>query len=97
MKTSVHPFRIALVLWLALALQTGAAAQDADQVVLPPALVAAGVLDAKIIETEANPDLQAEERTKLVARYRKAFGNLKEVAANGATAAAFEETIRTSP
>jgi potassium efflux system protein len=85
---------IALSLWLAVA-QTAIAVPGDSQDALPPALVTAEVIGARITEAEANPDLQAEARTKLVALYREALSNLKEVAASGARAAAFEAAART--
>jgi potassium efflux system protein len=68
--------RIALGLWLAVVSQSGAAADDPSGGALPPTLVTPAVLGAKITETEADPDLQAEAKTKLVALYREAVSNL---------------------
>ena len=88
--------RSAFALWLALAAQGIAAAEDPSDGALPPTLVTPAVLGAKITETEADPDLQAETKTKLVALYREAVSNLKAIDANTSRAATFEETTRTA-
>jgi hypothetical protein len=76
MKRRLPLPRIALGLWLAVASQSGAAADDPSSGALPPTLITPAVLGAKITETEADPDLQAEAKTKLVALYREAVSNL---------------------
>ena len=88
--------RIALGLWLAVASQSGAATDDPGGGALPPTLITPAVLGAKITETETDPDLQAEAKTKLVALYREAVSNLNEIDANNSRAAAFEGTTRTA-
>jgi potassium efflux system protein len=88
--------QLALGLWLAVASQGGTAADDPSGGAPPPTLVTPAVLGAKITETEADPDLQAEAKTKLVALYREAVSNLNAIDANTSRAAAFEQTTRTA-
>ena len=85
----------ALCLLLAL-LQVDAGARDAGWSV-PPGLVTAAVVQAKIEEAESDPGLDGEEKTKLVALFRKALTNLEQVERNRARANGFEEAARSAP
>jgi len=96
MKMPTRPLLTAFFLWLSVLLHAGAAAQDGGYGGLPPTLVNAAVLESKVTEAEADPGLEGEEKTKLVALYREALSNLKEADANGARAAAFEEATGTA-
>jgi potassium efflux system protein len=91
--------RIHTVCWLVLQvfLAPVVSARDGDSANIPPALVTANVLQAKIAETEADLGLDAETKGKLVALYRKALSNLEEVNTHSARADAFEATARTAP
>ena len=60
-------------------LQTGVSARDQGLTALPPALVSADLLQAKLTETEADPTVASEAKGRLVALYRKALSNLQEV------------------
>ena len=84
---------------LALALlSTGVRAQDQGVTTVPPALVTADQLEAKLTEVEADPGLDGDAKGRLVALYRKALSNLEEVAANRSRADAFAETTgRSTP
>jgi len=93
----LHPFLIALCLWLGVIPHAGAAVEAGGPGALPPTLVTAEVIQAKITEAEANPDLAADEKTKLLALYREAQGNLKQIDANRARITAFEEASRSAP
>ena len=77
-------------------LSTGVRAQDQRSTTVPPALVTADQLEAKLTEVEADPGLDGDAKGRLVALYRKALSNLEDVAANRARAEAFAETTRTA-
>ncbi|MFB1485719.1 MULTISPECIES: mechanosensitive ion channel domain-containing protein [unclassified Thiocapsa] len=64
---------------------------------LSPSLMSAEGLEAKIARTETSADLDAELKTKVVARYREALTNLKEAEVNRNRAAAFEEVAQAAP
>ncbi len=89
------PFPSCLLL-LAL-FQAGVSAQEVGVTTVPPGLVTAEVLQAKITMAEADPALGNEAKGKLVTLYRKALSNLETVAANRTEADAFAETTRTAP
>ncbi len=91
------PIRIGSCLLLLALLHPGARAQEQGATTVPPALVTADLLRAKITTAEADPALGNEAKGSLVALYRKALSNLEEIAANEARAKAFEQTTRTAP
>jgi small-conductance mechanosensitive channel len=90
--------RIAILcrLLLLALIHTGAGAEDTGWTV-PPGLVSAAVIQAKIDEAEADPALDGEDKAKLVALYRKALTNLEQIDRNRARAVGFEEGARTAP
>ncbi len=96
MNMPVHPLLAVILLWLLVPCPLGAAEQGSSDVELSPALVTEDVLEAKVTETEADPDLDDEAKSKLVALYREALSNLKEADANGARAEAFEGATGTA-
>jgi potassium-dependent mechanosensitive channel len=91
--------RLALLiglLFLAL-VQVGSGARAGDVTGVPPGLVTAARLEAKIAETESDPALETEVKGRLVDLYRRALGNLQELQDNRARADAFAEATRTAP
>lgn len=89
--------RVLSCLMLLALLLTGAGAREGDLASVPPALVTAGLLQARLTETESDPALDGETRGKLLALYRKALSNLEEVATHQTRADAFEEATRSAP
>ncbi|WP_300453897.1 mechanosensitive ion channel domain-containing protein [Accumulibacter sp.] len=96
MSLHLPPILIAFTLWF-VALAAGDASAQAGRRGLPPMLVTAEVLQAKIVEVESKPELDAKGRAALVALYRDALSNLKKIDAHTARAEAFAETVRTAP
>jgi potassium efflux system protein len=88
---------VASCLLLMASLTAGVGAQDYPLTPVPPALVTKPVVEARISEAEANPDLQGDAKPKLIALYRKALSNLQEVETHRARADAFEELTRAAP
>jgi potassium-dependent mechanosensitive channel len=91
--------RITLVcsLLLSALVQTGVDAREEVVTRVPPALVTESLLEAKLTETDADPGLDGETKSRLVELYRRALSNLEELAANRTLAEAFAETTRTAP
>jgi potassium efflux system protein len=87
---------VASCLLLLALLQSESGAREGDSA-LPPSLVTAAQLKAKISEAEADPGLDGDAKGRIVALYRKALSNLEEAAANRTRAEAFAETTRTAP
>jgi len=86
---------LAGLLLLAL-IQTGASAQVANWSV-PPGLVTAAVIEAKINEVESDPQVAGEDQAKLIALYRTTLTNLEQVERNRVRAVGFAEEARTDP
>jgi potassium efflux system protein len=78
-------------------LSTGGGAQERGVTTVPPALVTAAQLEAKLAEVEADPGLTGDAKTKRITFYRKALSNLQDVAANRTRADAFAETTGAAP
>jgi len=91
-----RPIRVVPWLLLLALLQPGAGAQ-ADAWAVPPALVTAAVVEAKIDEVESDPQLDGEARAKLVALYRRSLTNLEQINRTLAQAVGFQEEARTAP
>lgn len=96
MRHPVVGFTLASVLCLA-ALSSASSAENAAIGSLNPSLMSAEGLEAKIARTETSADLDADLKTKVVARYREALANLKEAEVNRDRAAAFEEVAQAAP
>ncbi|RKT45345.1 mechanosensitive ion channel domain-containing protein [Thiocapsa rosea] len=64
---------------------------------LNPSLMSAEGLEAKIARAETSTDLDADLKTKVIARYREALSNLKEAEVNRDRATAFEEVAQAAP
>ncbi|HSO82105.1 mechanosensitive ion channel domain-containing protein [Thiocapsa sp.] len=96
MKHPVVGFTLVLGLCLTL-LSSTLGAENAGLGSLNPSLMSAEGLEAKIARTETSTDLDAEVKTKIVARYREALNNLKEADVNRERAAAFEEVAQAAP
>jgi potassium efflux system protein len=64
---------------------------------LNPSLMSVEGLEARIAQTDLDPDLDAAAKAQVVARYREAVSNLKEAEVNRSRAAAFEEVTRAAP
>jgi potassium efflux system protein len=74
----------------------GVGALDQGLAPVPLALVTAPVVDARIAEAQADPRLNGEAKSTLVALYRQALSNLQEVETNRARADAFAEQARSA-
>jgi len=88
--------RYTICLWLLAILCASASAQEDSAGALPPSLVTAEVLEARIAGVETAADEQAETKSKLIALYRKSLSNLEEAKANGQRGALFEGVVKTS-
>lgn len=60
-------------------------------------LMSAEGLEARIAQTELDAELDAETKSKVLARYREGLSNLKEADVNRDRAARFEEIIQAAP
>ncbi|WP_296702226.1 mechanosensitive ion channel domain-containing protein [Thiocapsa sp. UBA6158] len=96
MRHPVVGFTLALGLCLML-LSSTLGAENGGLGSLNPSLMSAEGLEAKIARTETSTELDAEVKTKIVARYREALNNLKEADVNRDRAAAFEEVAQAAP